>query len=144
MITEEYALTKKIQDILDVHEALWNREDSVTYNDQTVNTFTPAHEGFTSVILKNSDGKSFQWITQNLNKSSYGTTRIMRGRAQGEDHRITWIIDNIEAKFTYVGRIETVKYPDGKITAHVERYTGDDTEVLYTSDSNLRKVRSKY
>lgn len=144
MITEEYKLTQDIQNILEVHEALWNRSSHVTYRGETVPTYTPSHEGFTSVILKNANGKSYQWITQNLNKSTYGSMRIKRGRAQGEDHRITWIVDNTDAKFTYVGRIETVRYLDGKITSHIERYIGDDTEIIYTSDPSARKVRSEY
>lgn len=144
MITEEYKLTQNIQDIIDVHEALWNRELFVTYRGEKISTFTPSHEGFTSVILKNSNGKSFQWITQNLNKSSYGTMRIIRGRSQGEDHRITWIIDNSNAEFTYVGRIETVKYPDGKNSCVIERYDGDDTLIIYDTNPGARKVRSEY
>lgn len=144
MILEEYKLTQEVQDILAVHEALWNRDVFVTYRGEKVSTFTPAHEGFTSVILKNANGRPYQWVTQNINKSSYGTMRIIRARAQGEDHRITWIIDNSQAQFTYVGRVESIKYPDGKISAVVERYVGDDTEIIYSSDPTARKVRSKY
>lgn len=109
-----------------------------------MSTYTPSHEGFTSVILKNAKGKPFQWITQNLNKTTYGTTRIIRGRAQGEDHRITWIIDNTHGEFKYVGRVESIRYPDGKLSSIVERYIGDETEVIYTSDPKARKARSKY
>ena len=77
MILEEYQLTQEVQDILAIHEALWNRDKFVTHRGEKVSTYTPSHEGFTSVILKNSKGKPFQWITQNLNKSTYGTARII-------------------------------------------------------------------
>jgi len=144
MITEQYQLTQEVQDILSVHEALWNKEPFVMYHGEKVSTFTPSHEGFTSAILKNSKGKPFQWVTQNLNKNSYGTMRIIRARAQGEDHRITWIIDNSEAQFKYVGRVESIRYPDGKISSIIERYIGDQTEIIYNSDPKSRKVRSEY
>lgn len=144
MLLEDYKLTPEVQEILDVHEALWNKESTVQYRGVTATVYRPNHEGYSSVILPGSDGASYQWITQNMNKSSYGTSRIIRARAQGEDHRITWIIDNTEAKFTYIGRIESIRYPDGKYDATIDRYSGDLSYVYYTTNSLYKNKKSLY
>jgi hypothetical protein len=135
-------VTENVQSILDVHHSLWNKDIKINYRGKSYDSFTPSHEGFTSVILPNDNGYHFLWITHNLNKSSAGTFEIINGRSQGDDKRITWIIDNTDNKFQYVGVVKTCDYYDGKKFIIIERYGPDGTSVIYCTDPSRVSKRS--
>lgn len=123
-----------VQPILDVHHGLWNRDKTVTYRSQEYQVFIPSHEGYSSAILPNENGYNFLWITQNLNKTSGATLDIIRSRSQGDDTRVTWIVDNSNNKFSYVGLVRTTDYFDGKKSIIIERYDDQGTRVIYSTD----------
>lgn len=131
-------------EILNTHHSLWNRDLKLNYRGNTYDIYNPEHGGFSSVILPNENGYNFLWITQNLNKSSYGTLDIIQSRSQGDDKRITWIVDNNANTFKYVGVISTCDYFNGFQTQLIERYTEGGTIVVYSSDPMIVSTRSKY
>jgi hypothetical protein len=135
---------QSILDILEVHHSLWNKEEKINYRNKTYDIYTPEHQGFSSVILPNENDYNFLWITQNLNKSTYGTLGIIQSRSQGDDKRITWIVDNTAGTFKYVGVISTCDYFNGYRTELIERYTDEGTIVVYSSDPLIVSTRSKY
>lgn len=134
----------KVLDILRVHHALWNREDFIERDGKQYKPFVPQHAGYTSVVLPNEQGYNLLWITQNMNKSSYGSEAIRHARSQGHDHRITWIVDNNNSKFQYVGSVNTTRYFDGSEDIIIERYTETGTEVLWTNMPFHLPAKSKY
>lgn len=136
-------MDSKILDILHVHNALWNRELSIQFNGNTYKPHVPEHAGFSSIILPNENGYNFLWVTQNLNKNSSTTTTIMHSRSQGDDHRITWIVDNNGGRFAYVGCVTTVDYFDGNTYKIIERYTDEGTHVVYSSDPKRLLEKSR-
>jgi hypothetical protein len=131
-------------ELINIHHALWDRKDTVNYKGNSYNIYIPSHEGFASAIIPNSAGKNFLWITQNLNKPSYGSLEIKRSRSIGDDKRITWIVDNEDDKFKYVGLIKTCDYFDGLKDIVVEKYHDQVTEIVYTNDPGYVVVKSKY
>jgi hypothetical protein len=142
-----------IEQLLDVHNTLWDAlSDSyaglkLDYKGSKYDIYKPEHNGFTSTVLSNDNGKNFLWITQNLNKSSYGSFEIKRARSQGDDKRITWIVDNSNDKFYYCALIKTCVYFDGKKDILVERYINDNTEVVYCTNPTYASYvthKSKY
>lgn len=137
-------ITAQVQELLDVHHALWNKEKTVSYKSKIYDTFSPAHAGYTSVILPNENNYNFLWITQNLNKSSGASLDIIRARSQGDDTRITWIVDNSNNKFSYVGLIRTTDYFDGKKSIIIERYDAHGTDVVYSTDPAKATAKSKF
>ena len=137
-------INQNIQSILDLHHGLWNKEKTVTYKNKKYTTFQPSHDGYVSVILPNENDYNFLWITQNLNKSSGASVEINRARSQGDDLRITWIIDNSRNRFTYVGLVRTCDYFDGKKSIIIERYDERGTHVLYSSDPARGPKMSRY
>jgi hypothetical protein len=134
----------KVLSILRIHHALWNREDSIERNGKTYRCFMPQHQGYTSVVLPNDQGYNLLWITQNMNKSTHGSLSIKHARSQGHDQRITWIVDNNNSKFTYVGSVHTTNYFDGSEDILIERYTETGTEVLWTNMPFHVSAKSKY
>jgi hypothetical protein len=134
----------KVLSILRIHHALWNREDFIERDDKQYKPFVPQHTGYTSVVLPNEQGYNLLWITQNMNKSSYGSESIRRSRSQGHDQRITWIVDNNNSKFQYVGSVNTTRYFDGSEDIIIERYTETGTEVLWTNMPFHITAKSKY
>jgi len=134
----------KILGILRIHHALWNREDFIERDGKQYSLYTPSHGGYCSVVLPNDQGYNLLWITQNINKSSYGTLAIKRAIAQGDDLRITWIVDNNNSKFKYIGVVNTCMYYDNSQDIIIERYTDDGTEVVYTNMPFYRPAKSKY
>ena len=98
MFTAE--LPDNVNQILLVHHSLWNHTPTIKYGSISYPTYTPSHEGYTSVILPNDNAKNFLWITQNLNKSSYATSEITKAQTLGHVKRITWIVDNNDNKFS--------------------------------------------
>lgn len=133
-----------VLNILRIHHALWNREDFIERDGKQYKPFVPSHGGYTSVVLPNDQGYNLLWITQNLNKSSQGTLSIKRAIDKGHDLRITWIVDNNNSKFKYIGVVNTCMFSDGSQDIIIERYTDDGTEVVYTNMPFYRTTKSKY
>jgi hypothetical protein len=135
----------KILTILRIHHALWNRETLIERNNQKYIPFIPAHNGYVSVTLPNEQGYNLLWITQNMNKSTYATEQIRRARSQGDDLRITWIVDNLNSKFLYLGCINTCHRFDGHEDIIIERYAPNEPDqVVWTNMPFYLPVKSKY
>jgi len=133
-----------ILSILRVHYALWNREDFIERGGKTYKPFVPEHQGYTSVVLPNDQGYNFLWITHNINKSSSGTYSIKKAASQGNDLKLTWIVDNNDSKFKYIGVINTCMYFDGSQDILIEKYDGDSTQVVWTNMPFYQQSKSKY
>lgn len=141
MTTLELEISPNIQQILDVHNSLWDilslsdrNHKNVEFNGVQYPVNIPRHLGFASVVLPGNDNKNFLWITQNMNKSTYGSLDIKEARSQGNDKRITWIVDNTNDKFHYCALIKTCLYFDGKMDILVEKYKNNITEIVYCTN----------
>jgi len=136
-LTDEQA-----KEILYVHNALWNAvydHDSdnhiLRYRDTPYQINIPPHRGYASVLLPNSKGTKFLWITQNLHKSTYGTLAIQRQTNQGNDHRITWIVDTNNGQFNYRSNITTTKDPSGLLLfGAIEIYDSLGKEIIWSNN----------
>lgn len=144
MIKEPYIITPEIEQILSVHYQLWDKNTIITYKDQTEYSYTPEHGGYNSVILKNNNGTPHMWITQNMNKSSYGTLAIERAIKNKQDLKITWIINVSDNQYVYAGQVRTHQYfdPNKLDSIRIETYQNEVTKVIYDNDPNLYKVKS--
>lgn len=131
--------THTIQVLLDLHHALWDMEPVVDYFDEEYETYTPEHKGFTRVLVPGKSGNKIMFVTQNLNKSSYGTMEIQEAAKRGKIVRITWIVDPSEGQFKYIGLIKT--RPNYVL---IEKYTSFGTQVLYSTDPYFKPVKSAY
>lgn len=134
----------KVLDILRIHHALWNREDSIERAGQKYPIRVATHNGYCSAVLPNDQGYNLLWITQNMNKSTQGTLDIKHAHSQGHDKRLTWIVDNHNSKFLYVGCISTCHYFDGSEDILIERYDDNGTHVLWTNMPFHIPAKSKY
>lgn len=105
----------------------------INYNGVKYPVSIPDHLGFASVVLPGNN-KNFLWITQNMNKSTYGSLDIKESRSQGNDKRMTWIVDNTNDKFHYCALIKTCLYFDGEIDILVEKYKNDNIEIVYCTN----------
>lgn len=129
-------------EILNVHNALWNAvydHDSnnhvLRYKDELYQINIPPHRGYASVLLPNSKGTKFLWITQNLHKSTYGTLAIQRQTSQGNDHRISWIVDTNNGQFNYRSNITTTKDPSGLLLfGAIEIYDSLGKEIIWSNN----------
>lgn len=144
MIKEPYIITPEIEQILSVHEQLWSHNQVITYKDQTEFSHTPSHQGYCSVILKNANDTPHMWITNNMNKSTYGTLAIQRAQKNKQELRITWIIRISDNQYILTGQIRTHKYfnSDKLDSIRIETYKDDVTTVVYDNDPKLYKVKS--
>jgi hypothetical protein len=138
-ITDEQA-----NELFKVHDALWNAvydRDSTIHNlaykgnDYTIQIAN--HKGYASVMLPNSKGIKFMWITQNLNKSTYGTLAINKARNENQDHRITWIVDTRNGGFAYRSNITTT-FKDGQmIYGTIEIYDDFGKKVVWSTNKSF-------
>jgi len=144
MIKESYIITPEIEQILSVHEQLWSFNQLITYKDQTEFSHIPSHKGYCSVLLKNANGTNHMWITNNMNKSTYGTIAIQRAQKNKQELKITWIIRISDNQYILTGQIRTHKYFDSNKldSIRIETYKEDVTTVVYDNDPNLYKVKS--
>lgn len=135
----------KILGILRIHHALWNKEDFIERGGQKYTPFVPPHNGYVSVVLPNEQGYNLLWITQNMNKSTYGSEQIRKAQSLGNNLRITWIVDNSNSRFIYLGCVNTCDYFDGKQDIIIERYSQDQPDqVVWTNMPFHAPVKSKY
>ncbi len=140
----------KASDILRVHHALWNAVydtdssyHSLQYCGQTYTIQKPPTKqvdgwdifpGYASVLLPNSKGSKFMWITQNLHKSTYGTLAIKRAQEHGEDHRITWVVDTKNGGFEYRSNITTTSKEGILIYGAIEIYDDLGKEIVWSTN----------
>lgn len=130
---------KALAELLQVHHGLWDMKSEIEFYGQSYPTYTASHKGYTSVVLPSKNGGNLLYITQNLNKSSYGSLQIQREAAKGRVVRITWVIDTSKGQYTYRGLIKTTP----EVTT-IESYTSFGTHLLYTSDPNHIPSKSQY
>jgi hypothetical protein len=143
---------EQVDQILHTHNSLWNAlydRDSVdhflVYNEKKYQIFHPAHRGYSSVILPNAAGNTFLWITQNLNKSTYGTHEIHNGRDKNQDIRITWVVDTRHGQFSYRSNIKTYSDLAGNlISGDIEYYTSFGTQVIWSTNPLYLTQKSKH
>lgn len=135
---------QQTEEILKVHYALWNAaldfdstNHSLEYKEHTYPIHIANHRGYASVLLPNSKGTKFMWITQNLQKSTYGTLEINRARERGEDHRITWVVDTRQGAFVYRCNITTT-FKDGEmIFGAIEIYDDLGKETIWSTNKSF-------
>lgn len=134
---------EQAEEILKVHHSLWNAAldfdstvHSLQYKEHNYTIQIANHRGYASVLLPNSKGTKFMWITQNLQKSTYGTLEINRARERGEDHRITWVVDTRQGAFVYRCNITTT-FKDGEmIFGAIEIYDDLGKEIVWSTNKS--------
>jgi len=147
--------TPMVESILAVHNSLYDALydfnldiHTLHYNDIKYDIYLPKHRGYASVNLPNSKGTQFLWITQNLNKSTYGTLQIQKARQRGEDQRITWIVDTSNGQFDYRTCIRTTvsqAVPTGDlIQGSIEMYDSLGTETVWSTNPLLITQKAKF
>lgn len=128
-----------ISELLTLHHSLWDMDDEVHYFGDTYKVYKPEHKGFSRVLVPGKSGKNIMYITQNLNKSTYGTQEIQRAAKKGETVRITWVVDPSDGRFNYIGLIKTT--PSYSM---IEKYTSFGTQLVYHSDPNFKIIKSAH
>jgi len=132
-------------EIIKVHDQLWNavydrgvKSYSLTYKDKDYTINIPPHFGYASVLLPNSEGNKFLWITQNLNKSTYGTLAIKSAQDSNNDHRITWIVDTTNGGFRYRSNITTTRDSQNTlIHGAIEIYDSLGKETIWSNNQAI-------
>jgi len=128
-----------ISELLTLHHSLWDLDDEVEYFGETYKVYKPEHKGFSRVLVPGKSGTNILYITQNLNKSTYGTQEIQRAAKKGKTVRITWVVDPSNGNFKYIGLIKsTDEY------TLIEKYTNFGTQVMYHTDPKFKPVKSQY
>jgi hypothetical protein len=143
---------EQLKQILYKHNALWNALydfDSdfhcLQHEGRTYDIYIPAQRGYASVILPNPKGTNFLWITQNLNKSTYGSQAIQRARDKNQDHRITWIVDTRNGQFNYRTNITTTVGSDGElIRGEIEIYDSLGQETIWSTNKSMITKKAKF
>lgn len=128
-----------ISELFNVHHSLWDMDDDVNYFGNWYKVYKPHHRGFSRVLVPGKSGKNIMFVTQNLNKSTYGTLEIQRAAKRGETIRITWIVDPSEGTFNYIGLIKTS--PGFSV---IEKYTKLGTQVMYHSNPKFQPIKSAH
>jgi hypothetical protein len=139
-------------EILRTHDALWDAlysEDSnryhIDYRDETYDIRIPESKAYASAILPNSSGSPILWITQNLNKSTYGSMAIQKARTKGLDLRMTWLVDTTHSQFRYKALIKTCYNDIGNFTdGHIEVYDSHGTDVLWSTNSYFTRRKAMF
>lgn len=141
---------ENLNEVLRVHNLLWDALQetnltSITYNDETYSIRIAPNNNYASVVLPNNNGVPFLWITQNLNKPSYGTLQIERQAKMNNVHRITWIVDTRNGGFKYRFNISTTYNDAGNlIDGIIERYDDHGTSVVWSTNSHLISKSSEF
>jgi hypothetical protein len=138
-------IPKNIQLMLDVHYDLWDFRSIIEVNGINYPTRLASHAGYNSVIIPGKDNQNYLWITQNLNKSTLATLSINSAKDKGEQRKVTWIINNSDAQFAYVGCVTTHFYPKtGDLFIQVVKFNSSFQEVIYSFDSTQFSTESIY
>lgn len=132
-------------EILEIHDKLWDavsnnqsQNHTLTYKDKSYQINIPGHCGYASVLLPNSKGTKFLWITQNIHKSTYGTLAINRQKELGNQHRITWIVDTNNGLFSYRSNITTTRNHEGiLIHGAIEIYDSLGKETIWSNNQAI-------
>lgn len=146
-------LTQEQRDeILKTHNALWNAlydYDStyhcLDYRDEVYDIRIPDSRSYASVILPNKNGSPILWITQNLDKPTYGSMAIKDARDRHLDLRITWLVDNTNSQFKYKAQVRTCYNDLGEMTdGHIEIYDSYGTDVLWSTNSYFTRRKAMF
>ena len=143
---------QQLEQILYIHNSLWNAVydfDSdihgLTIDNDKYDIYIPADRGYASVILPNPKGIKFLWITQNLNKSTYGSQAIQRDRNKNLDTRITWVVDTRNGSFNYRTSIHTTVDSNGDlIRGQIEMYDSLGQETIWSTNQSLITRKAKF
>lgn len=143
---------EQVKSILQIHNSLWNAVNDfdsdyhcLTYQDQTYDIYIPAERGYASVILPNPQGTKFLWITQNLNKSTYGSLQILKARQKDQDLRITWVVDTRNGQFNYRSNVSTHYDSDGTLlNGHIEYYDSLGTDIIWSTNKSILTRKAKF
>lgn len=143
---------EQVKTILNTHNALWNALYDfdadihvLSYQNNTYDIYLPAQRGYASVILPNHKGTKFLWITQNLNKSTYGSLAIQRARQHNQDHRITWIVDTRNGQFNYRTNISTTADLVGELLhGQIELYDSLGQETVWSTNKSMLTRKAKF
>lgn len=138
--------------ILKTHDSLWNAlydYDStyycLEYRDEIYDIRVSPSRDYASVILPSKSGNPILWITQNLNKSTYGAIAIAEARRRNLDLRITWLVDNSNSQFKYKAQVKTCYNDIGDITdSHIEVYDSYGTDVLWSTNSYFTRRKAMF
>lgn len=138
--------------ILATHNALWDALYNtdldryyINYRDETYDIRIPESRAYASAILPNSSGSPILWITQNLEKSTYGSQAILTARTKRLDLRITWLVDTTHSQFKYKGQVKTCFNDIGDMTdGHIEVYDSYGTDVLWSTNSYYTKRKAMF
>jgi len=138
--------------MLSVHDALWDyllekpeANNQLIFAGNPYEIMVPPGKNYASVILPNANGRKYLWITQNLHKNTYGTMAILRAKANGFDHRITWIIDTNDGQFRYRTNIMTMRDPSGKMTdGTIEIYDSLGTDKVWSHNKNMLRRKAAF
>jgi hypothetical protein len=130
---------KALNELLSVHNGLWDMKSEVSFYGRSYTTHTASHKGYTSVVLPSKTGSKLLYITQNLNKSTYGTLEIQRAAKEGKTVKLTWIVDTSDGQYEYKGLIKTT--PD---LTYIESYSSFGTAIAYSTDPNYIPIKSRY
>lgn len=142
----------KAQEILAIHDTLWNAlyGDQTTlhtllYNDVNYDIKIPGHRGYASILLPNSNGIKFLWITQNIHKSTYGSLAIQRHNTLGNDHRITWIVDTNNGGFSYRSNITTTRNSAGHLLhGAIQIYDSLGQETIWSNNKSIVTRKAEF
>jgi hypothetical protein len=144
--------TPIVESVLAVHNSLWTALydfdsdiHNLHYNNIKYDIYLPKHRGYASVNLPNSKGTQFLWITQNLNKSTYGTLQIQNARKRNQDHRITWIVDTSNGQFEYRTAIHTTTDDSGTlIYGNIDMYDSLGVETVWSNNPDRITQKAKF
>lgn len=148
IITQEQA-----DKVLGVHHTLWSIQqasdkslvaNTIEYDDKSYPVVVPEHTGYCSVLLPNPKGLNFLWITQNMNKSTYGTLAIKDSLLKGEDHRITWIIDTRNGSFSYRMNITTTFKNGIQTYGIIESYDEYGKEIIWSHNKLFVSQKAEF
>ena len=143
---------EQLEQVLHIHNSLWNALydfDSdyfiLSLNDKKYDIYIPPHRGYASVVLPNPKGTNFLWITQNLNKSTYGSQAIQRDRDKNLDTRITWVVDTRNGSFNYRTSIHTTVDSTGDlIRGQIQMYDSLGEETLWSTNKSMITRKAKF
>ena len=142
---------QQASNILKVHDTLWDAASSGTrihtliYQGNEYTIQIPGHKGYASVLLPNSNGTMFLWITQNIHKSTYGSLAIQRNNELGNSHRITWVVDTNNGGFSYRSNITTTRDSAGNlIHGAIEIYDGLGKAIVWSNNKHIVTRKAEF
>lgn len=130
----------RIDVLLSLHHDLWDRCSKVNYFTGDYPVETSPTLSCSQVLVPGKSGKDILFITQDLDKSTYGTMDILRSERQGRCVRITWIFEPSAKSYRLIGLIKTSPELD-----LIEQYTPlGDTITVYSNNQTIYPTHKKF